>query len=148
MPIDLDCLLPLACEWVESKEKEILKRGQSLSNELQVFSKKIGIKYPEKVRFLVVDTMPLPEHPLLQQACKETELISGNTAGLTLGYGILLRKDCVHQQGIYKHELAHVLQYEQLGGIKQFLDKYLTEILTVGYFNAPMEQEARNKENL
>ena len=148
MNLDLNVLIPLACQWVESKEKEILRRGQSLSDELKAFAGKIGIKHPEKVRILVVDTMPLPEHPMLQQACKETGLISENTAGLTLSYGILLRKDCISELRIYKHELAHVLQYEQLGGIKQFLSKYLSEVLTYGYPSAPMELEARDRENL
>jgi hypothetical protein len=40
------------------------------------------------------------------------------------------------------HELAHVAQYERLGGILPFLRKYLFECLTVGYAAAPLELEA------
>src|ERR1700733_1192532 len=128
MNLDLNIMLPLASQWVESKEKTILEHGQPLSNELQVFASNIGIKHPERVRILVVDKIPLPEHPMLQQACKETDFLSNNTIGLTLSYGIFLRKDYVSELRIYKHELGHVLQYEQLGGIRQFLEKYLREI--------------------
>ncbi len=148
MNIDLNMLIPLACQWVESKEKEILERGQPLSNDLQLFASKIGIKYPEKIRSLVVSSMPLPEHPLLREACQETGLISNNTGGLTLNYGIFLRKDCASDVRICKHEIGHILQYEQLGGVRQFLERYLMEVLTYGYPNSPMEQEARNKENI
>ncbi len=148
MNLNVNLLLPLACQWVESKEKEILEQGQSLSDELKVFAINIGIKNPERVRILVVDTISPPEHPVLQQACKETELISRDTAGLTLRYGILVRKDCADELKLYKHELAHVLQYEQLGGISPFLNKYLNEVLMYGYPDAPMEQDARNKEQL
>lgn len=148
MNINLRLLVPLASQWIESLEREILDRGQPLSDELKVFANKIGIKHPERVRILLVDAIPFPEHPELQQACKKTELISKHTAGLTLSYGILLRRDCKSELRIYKHELAHVLQYEQLGGITQFLNKYLNEVLTYGYSLAPMEKDARDKEVL
>ena len=148
MNFNLNSILPLASQWAESKEKEILESGEPLSNELIRFATKIGIKCPEKVRVLTIERIPSPQHPLLEQACKATGFLSSDTAGLTLNYGIYLRKDCISELRIYKHELGHVLQYEQLGGIKQFLGKYLNEVLTLGYSNAPMEQEARNMETL
>ena len=40
------------------------------------------------------------------------------------------------------HELAHVTQYDRLGGILPFLRKYLFECLTMGYESAPLELEA------
>ena len=141
-------MLPLASQWAESKEREILESGESLSNELKEFASKIGIKLPERIRILAVDKIPTPLHPLLQQASEATGLISKNTIGLTLRYGIFIRKDYIFETRLYKHELAHVLQYEQLGGIKEFLNKYLSEVLTYGYPNAPLEKEARSKENL
>lgn len=141
-------ILPLASRWVGSKEKEILEYGEPLSNELKGFADKIGIKHPEKVRILAIDKIPTPLHPLLELACEKTGLIPRKTAGITLNYGIFIRKDCVSESRIYRHELAHVLQYEQLGGTRQFLSKYLNEVMTYGYPNAPMEKEARSKENL
>ena len=40
------------------------------------------------------------------------------------------------------HELAHVAQYERLGGILPFLRRYLFECLIAGYSVALLEQEA------
>jgi hypothetical protein len=37
---------------------------------------------------------------------------------------------------------VHTAQYERLGGIVPFLRKYLFECVTIGYPQAPMEQEA------
>ena len=39
------------------------------------------------------------------------------------------------------HELGHTAQYERLGGFEPFLRRYLFECLTIGYPEAPMEQE-------
>ena len=83
MNLNWNVLLPLAHQWVESKEKEILSSGDPLSNDLNVFAVKIGIKYPEKVRILLVDKIPTPIHPLLEQACQAIGLIPKNTAGIT-----------------------------------------------------------------
>jgi len=45
------------------------------------------------------------------------------------------------------HELVHTLQYERFGGFPQFLKQYLHECITVGYPEAPLEQEARRIED-
>jgi hypothetical protein len=37
---------------------------------------------------------------------------------------------------------VHTAQYERLGGIEPFLRQYLRECLTIGYPEAPLEQEA------
>jgi hypothetical protein len=39
------------------------------------------------------------------------------------------------------HELGHTAQYERLGGFEPFLRQYLFECITIGYPEAPMEQE-------
>ena len=64
------------------------------------------------------------------------------TRGLTLNYGIFIRSDCWADRLLIVHELAHVAQYERLGGILPFLRKYLFECLTVGYAAAALELEA------
>jgi len=39
------------------------------------------------------------------------------------------------------HELRHVAQYEHLG-LEGFARRYITELMVVGYVNAPLETEA------
>lgn len=139
-----DEILPLACEWAKSQERLILQKGNPLSRKLLLDAKKIGVAQPEKVRILVVTTIPTPEHPLLKEACNQTNFLTPDTTGLTLRYGIYVRSDCSQDRRLYVHELVHVAQYERLGGIQQFLKKYLFEVATIGYLSAPIEQEAIN----
>jgi len=59
-----------------------------------------------------------------------------------LQYGIFIRLDCWRDRALIAHELVHTAQYERLGGILPFLRQYLFECVTIGYPEAPMEQEA------
>lgn len=97
--------------------------------------KTIPVKHPEKVRFLKIYKIPLPEDPELNHVAQMIQLITANTVGLTLQYGIFIR-------------LVHTAQYEKLGGIRNFFNQYLTECIKFGYPNAPLEQEAINKSKL
>ena len=62
-------------------------------------------------------------------------------AGLTAGHGILIGIRHANNPRVLAHELAHVAQYERLG-MRAFALRYLTELLSVGYFRAPLELEA------
>lgn len=135
-------LLPLACVWAEEQEAHILKRGVSLTADQVVDAKVIGVGAPESIRLLRVTQIPLPHQPELRAAAEATSLISPHTAGLTLRHGIFIRSDCWGQRRLVVHELAHTVQYERLGGIQPFLERYLWECMTIGYPAAPLEQEA------
>jgi hypothetical protein len=135
-------LLPLACAWAEEQEGIILRDGVPLSSTQLADAKTIGVVHPERVRLLRVLRIPMPVHPALQAAADAIKLISPDTDGLTLRYGIFIRSDCWDARPLVFHELVHTLQYERLGGFQQFLQQYLYECITIGYPAAPMEQEA------
>jgi hypothetical protein len=138
-------LLPLACAWAEEQERVIVRDGTPLSPAQTADAKAIGIAHPEKVRLLRVTLIPRPEHPALRAAADATKLITPETAGLTLRYGIFVRADCWGARPLIFHELVHTSQYERFGGFHQFLQQYLYECVTIGYPAAPMEQEAVTK---
>jgi hypothetical protein len=142
----LKLLLPLACAWAEGQEAVILREGVPLSPSLLADARAVGIAHPERVRLRVVDQMPLPAHPLLREAAESTGLFSPLVAGLTLRYGIFIRADCWGERRLVVHELAHVAQYERLGGFRSFLEKYLHECITPGYPFGPLEQDAKRME--
>ncbi len=79
---------------------------------------------------------------MLKTACASANFFPADPRGLTVRYGIFLRSDCWRDRTIIAHELVHTAQYERLGGILPFLSKYLLECATLGYSQAPMEQEA------
>jgi hypothetical protein len=145
-PEQFAVLLPLACAWAEEQEQIILQRGISLSAAELSDAKRIGLCHPEQVRVLAVESIPMPHHPALKMAAEATGLLSPLTAGLTLRYGIFIRLDCWGERRIVVHELAHVAQYERLGGFEPFLRQYLQECLTFGYPAAPLEEEAKRIE--
>lgn len=135
-------LLSLAGTWAEDQELAILRDGAALSPAQITDARNIGVAHPERVRLLKVPRIPLPEQPDLLAAAEATGLISEHTAGLTLRYGIFIRADCWSDRPLVFHELVHTLQYERLGGFAPFLRQYLFECLTIGYPEAPLEQEA------
>jgi hypothetical protein len=132
----------LAVAWAEEQEKSILRNGVPLSHSQINDSKLIPVAHPELVRLLRVEQIPMPQHPELRAAAKAVNLISPNTAGLTIRYGIFIRSDCWGQRQLTVHELAHTAQYERFGDLANFLKQYLYECVTIGYPAAPMEQEA------
>jgi hypothetical protein len=141
-------LLPLAVAWAEAQEVRILADGVALSAAQLSDARTIGVKRPERVRLLAVDAIVRPENSLLRAAAEATHLINPFTRGLTLRYGIYLRRDVASDRFLVAHELAHTAQYERVGGFFPFLRQYLDECLTIGYPAAPMEQEAIRKTEL
>lgn len=141
-PQQFNQLLPLAIAWAGQQENYILQNGVQLTPSQLSDARLIPVVNPEKVRLLKVNRIPLPGEVSLKSAAQIMGLITTNTIGLTLRYGVFIREDFWNDRKIAVHELVHVAQYERLGGIDQFLQKYLQECISFGYPGAPMEQEA------
>ena len=137
-----EILLPLAAAWATEEEQKILRGGVPLSEKDIGDARAIGVQNPDRVRLLQVETIPRPSQPELRAACDAIDFLTPATRGLTLGYGIFIRSDYWRDRLLIVHEIAHVAQYERLGGILPFLRRYLYECLTVGYSASPLEQEA------
>lgn len=56
-------------------------------------------------------------------------------------------KICLSDRRLLAHELAHVAQYERLGGFHEFLKQYLEECISPGYPLGDLEQEAKQAES-
>jgi len=141
-PEQFEQLLHLAAAWVEQQEARILASGVGLTPAQLSDARQVGVAHPERVRLLGVASIPIPEHPALRAAGELTGFISPFTAGLTLRYGIYIRSDFIDDRYLIAHELVHTAQYERCGSIETFLRQYLNECLSIGYPDAPMEQEA------
>ena len=139
-------LLPLACAWAKRQESIILKTGVPLSPSLAVTAKQMGILHPERVRLRAVRQVP-PLNWLLRWLGKHLGVVSGQTIGMTLRYGIFVRDDHWGDRRLLIHELAHVAQYERFGGFRAFLKQYLHECINPGYPLGQLEQEAKQAES-
>lgn len=143
----LPALLPKALAWAEGTAALIDQHGSPLMDEELAMGRRVGVLHPGRVRVAVVEQMPLPDDPELRQAGEEVGLFTPRTAGLTLGYGVILVQREIYP-GLVAHELRHVHQFEAAGGITAFLPRYLLELLQFGYDDAPSEVDARNYEHL
>ena len=141
----LPLLLPKTIAWAEEREAEILSAGQTLNVEGLSIARMVGVMSPERIRVTLVDRLPLPSDPQLQQAALATGLLGPNMIGLTLGYGLYICNGHFTPR-LLSHECRHVYQYEQAGSIALYLPRYLQQIAEVGYDDAPFEIDARQHE--
>ena len=138
----MDEVLPLAAQWACQQERRVLCQGVPLSKSEMADAKAIGVRNPERVRLLRVDTIPVPAHPMLKAATASINFITATPSGLALEYGIFVRTDRWRDRALIAHELVHTAQYQRLGGVVPFLQTYIAQCATVGYSNAPLELEA------
>ena len=139
-------LLPLAADWARQMENLAMKSGKPLAFWQVADAKDVGVRRPERVRVCRVDAMPHPADPLLAAAATESGLLGAGTLGLTLGYAVFIHRSHVGERWLLRHELRHVSQYEEAGGIEPFLAEYLKQLLRDGYQAAALEQDARRHE--
>ncbi len=142
---NLPIILPLACKWADERSNEIQSNGMPLSSEEIDIARKVGVKHPEKVRVLETPSLPLPENPILREAAIGTGLLGPNMVGLTLGHSIYICTGHMTKR-LLSHELRHVHQYEALESVEGFLTEYLSQIVTHGYTDSPLEIDARSYE--
>jgi hypothetical protein len=139
-------LLPLACEWAEEHAALIQRSGRRLTPAETAVAARVGVARAEMVRIAMVDEIPAPKQAALKAACEQLSFLGRDTLGLTLGYGVYVRKGQTDMETLVAHELRHVAQYEERGSIRAYLSVYIPELLRFGYENAPMELDARKAE--
>ena len=126
-------------------ERKIRRQGRGLTEAELRTASLAGAENTARIRVLEVDTVPMPGWQWVQRIAARFGFDSSATAGLCLRYGIFLRRDASHDPQLLAHECVHTGQYERLGSLWAFMRCYLTECLTVGYWQAPMEREARHR---
>ena len=158
-------LLPATLALLQTMEAMAIARGRALTHEEMQTAHGLGVAEPERVRVLVTPVLPswlapdimanggigggtMASNAPADEASRPTASNPNippehryGVAGLTAGHGILLGIHHAHNPRVLAHELAHVAQYERLG-MCGFALRYLTELLSVGYYRAPLEREA------
>src|ERR1035437_1646850 len=107
-PQEFEMLLPLAGTWAAQQERAILQTGVALTESQLADARRVGVIQPERVRLLQVAQIPTPTHPTLATAAAATRLISPNTTGLTIRYGIFIRADCWGQRPLVVPPCGHL----------------------------------------
>lgn len=140
-PLTLSAVL-----WVRRRQSVILRNGVALTPQQLALARAVGVRHAERVRVVTETPIPLPLPPMARRVAQQAGWISPHIAGMTLGYGVVVRDDCCGDDRLLAHELAHVAQYERLGGIRGFLQQYLRECVWPGYPHGALELEARAAE--
>jgi hypothetical protein len=141
----LPALLPAAIAWAEARARLAAQVGDPLTAGEEAIARRVGVSQPQLVRVEIVNSLPLPEDAALRSAALQAGLLGPRMVGLTLGHAIFVRRGHKDTR-LLSHELRHVHQYEQHGSIAAFLRVYLTQIVEVGYADAPLELDARAHE--
>jgi hypothetical protein len=137
-------LLPLAYEWAKTQEKFILERGTSLGPRHTADARAVGIQDCSRVKVLIVDRIPMPEHEELAEAARRSHIITDASRGVTIGHGIIIRADSWGDRELMLHQLVHVAQCERRGGLETFVRQYLCDRQTCAKFTVgSLEEEAR-----
>ncbi|SOY75395.1 conserved hypothetical protein [Cupriavidus taiwanensis] len=141
----LPSLLPAAIAWAKSMTDPVIRNGSALTEQGLSVASAVGVAMPERIHIAMVDSLPMPQDETLRNVVCSTGLFGPDTVGLTLGYAILIAEGHATRR-LLTHEFRHVHQYEKAGSIEKFLLAYLAEIATFGYFDAPLEIDARDHE--
>ncbi len=135
--------LPLGIRWVRQQEAAILREGRPLREWERLWAEDVGVRRPEEVRILPVPRVPTPGISFLRLLNRLFGVLSESPTGMAVNYGIYLEASQATNPSLLVHELAHVAQFERLGGVEPFLKEYLTQCARDGYWEADLEQEAR-----
>jgi hypothetical protein len=141
----LPTLVPIAVAWAEAQAAQGARVGAGLSPAREKLARMVGVARPDLIRVVILDTLPLPQHPMLRSAALQAGLLGPGTVGLTLGHTVFIRQG-YDTASLLAHEFRHVFQYEQAGSIAAFLSVYLQQIVEYGYDNAPSEKDAEQYE--
>ena len=140
-----DALLPRAIAWCRATERRLLPQGRSLTADETRFARRIGIRSPERVRVIVRGAFPMPTDPDLVAAASHYGFGGPSEGGRTIGHAILVKPVYADNVTVISHELVHVAQIDRMG-LDAFIERYLREVISTGYWQAPLEREAREGE--
>jgi hypothetical protein len=137
-------LSPLAYQWAKAQEDFVLARGAPLSPRLTADARRAGVQDCSRVRVLVVERIPLPDHPELAEAARRTGIITHDTRCIGFGHALIIRADSWGDRELILHNLVHIAQYERSGGLEQWVQQYLSDRQTCDAFTiGSLEEEAR-----
>lgn len=139
-------IAPKAIEWATRYATRACDQGTPLVPSHAEIARRVGVAHAERIRILLVEEIPLPDDPVIRSAAAQVGLAGPDTAGLTLGYAVMIRPHHRNDVRLLSHEFRHVAQYEACGGIPQFLSVHLPHLVAFGYEDSPFEVDARAHE--
>ena len=139
-------VMPATLTWATSINATVLALGRPLSLWQAADADEVGVLRPDAVRILRVPNLSQPDSPHFRRLAKQSGLDLTGSAGMALGYAVLICHSALGERRVLRHELRHVAQFEQSGDLSRFLDRYLAQMVEYGYRDSPFEVDARRHE--
>ncbi len=134
------CMLHRLEQWIDKTNLDHKDQRISCSKFYNEFKGFYPLEFLENSYFVVVDSIPKPNFPELRQLGLGDFIdIEGN--GITYKNTYYIQSYLVSALRLHFHELVHVAQWDHLGAIP-FIERYITEIQTLGYDESPLEKMA------
>ena len=138
----LPIVLSPVTNWATRTGEEIIGRGRSLNEAQLALARRIGVTRPDQVRYQVVEMLPRPPAEL-DMLARHGHVLTPATESVMLGYGICVRRDVDNIEYWLVHELVHVMQFERIGNLREFIRQYVANCLEYGHDESPFEIEAQ-----
>ena len=102
---ELPELFPDIEGWVKSFEIQAVSFGKT-PLAYHPYARQAGVEHPYKIHILPVTGIPQPKHPRVAELAQSIGLLTNKTGGITAGYGILIRSDCINSLKLIVHEFV------------------------------------------
>jgi hypothetical protein len=127
-------------EWIDQTNIDYQGKRISCSKYFEEFKGFYSLEFLQKAYFVIADTIPKPNFPELRKIGLG-DFIDMEVNGITYKNTYYVLPHLAHELRLHFHELVHVAQWDHLGAMP-FIERYITEIQTVGYSEAPLERMA------
>jgi hypothetical protein len=121
-PFDLTAIFPRALAWAQAQSDHIRRVGAMLTPVQNALAHAVGVEHPERIRILLAQSIPAPADPELVQIARERSFIAPDTHGVTLGYGVSVRRSLCGPSSLSCRSWS-----SSLSGSRQLASRALTE---------------------
>ena len=133
-------------QWVDETLLTFSIESESCERLLTHFNGFYPAGFLTTCRFVVVDEIPKPDFPEVREIKGYREFIDMDASAITYKNTYFIKEQNIGNLATHFHELVHVLQWLYLGG-PGFISRYITELQTYGYDQAPLELMAYALDN-
>lgn len=127
-------------QWIDQTNSEYFNQRIRCDQFVIAFKGFYEPSFLKRAYFVIVDKIPKPDFPELRQMGLG-DFIDMNVDGITYKNTYYILPHAADNLKLHFHELVHVAQWECLGA-NDFIQRYIVEIQTKGYLDAPIEQMA------
>ena len=126
--------------WIDSTNLQFLSQRQNCTQFSTNFAGFYSEEFLSNSYFVIVDSIPKPDFPELRQVGLGN-FLDMDFHGITYKNTYYVVSSGSKNLPLHFHELVHVAQWMHLGPIG-FLQRYISEVNSVGYNEAPLEKIA------